>query len=373
VFESRLASVDMDLRRCAWGLMHLNRLAWVIVVLGGLTAVSSILASVFGAPMVLLAVGSTIFTIAAAAGTFALQERQHRKQIDEEDQRRKKVQLERQEREHLERQKESTLAPDCAYLLRKAKTAVEAILASDACTDDWIRPPIDEELLRDNVQDILATGRKITDLRAWLKSTIERSAPESEMPTVTCPTCNGTGRRPAPVVHPVPERYRPGTSEPWRAGNPRARQGMQRPGPLRRPTAVPSPLVNDPCPDCSGSGRVRNVQPGPMTADGSKQYEQVLAMALEWVTSRVENLEHYASTVKKAEATYRDWAGAQELERRKEELLDLLANTARDERAVEELKRLTERTIAAEQAFRQSVREANLVAETLALPDEEGP
>jgi hypothetical protein len=42
----------------------------------------------------------------------------------------------------------------------------------------------------------------------------------------------------------------------------------------------------------------------------------------------------------------------------------------RDKLAAEEFNWLTERTSMAEQAFRQSIQEANLAAETLALPDE---
>jgi hypothetical protein len=364
--------------------MGLYRAAWVIVVLGGLTVVISILASAFGAsavlaPVVLLAVGSTSFAIVVALGAVELQARQRRKQIAERDQRQKQEQLERQKQEQLERQKESALDRDCADLLRRAKTAVEAILASDACTDDWIRPPVDKKLLRDNVQAILATGRQITDLRAELKSIMARSSPKSGVPTVPCPTCNGKGRLGRRLVHGVPSsgrklsglprptgaslRRRPVAQEPGRVRDPGPWQGVQRPG----------PGDDDPCPDCSGSGRVSDLQPGPMTADGIKQYEKALAIALESVTSRVENLERYASTVKGAETTYKDWTGAQEVERLKERFLDLLANTARDEHAVEELKRLTERTTAAEQAFRDSVQEANLAAETLALPDEKGP
>jgi hypothetical protein len=47
---------------------------------------------------------------------------------------------------------------------------------------------------------------------------------------------------------------------------------------------------------------------------------------------------------------------------------DVLAEMVRDKLAAEELNRLTERTSMAEQAFRQSIQEANLAAETLALP-----
>jgi hypothetical protein len=85
---------------------------------------------------------------------------------------------------------------------------------------------------------------------------------------------------------------------------------------------------------------------------------------------RVENLEHYASSVKKVDAAYRDWIGSQEAGRLNDPVRDVLAEMVRDKLAAEEFNRLTERTSMAEQAFRQSIQEANLAAETLALPDE---
>jgi hypothetical protein len=70
------------------------------------------------------------------------------------------------------------------------------------------------------------------------------------------------------------------------------------------------------------------------------------------------------------DATHRDWIGAQHAEGLNESVRDLLANTVKDELAIEELRMLTERTAQAREALQESVREANLAAETLALPDD---
>jgi len=95
---------------------------------------------------------------------------------------------------------------------------------------------------------------------------------------------------------------------------------------------------------------------------------EALAMVLRSVTSRVENLEHYASSVKAVDRTYRDWLGAQKAERLNDSVRDALAEAVRDELAVEELRRLIDRAAAAELAFRESIHEANLAGESLALP-----
>jgi hypothetical protein len=111
-------------------------------------------------------------------------------------------------------------------------------------------------------------------------------------------------------------------------------------------------------------------QEGPMTAAGIGRQRQAIEMALGSVESLVENLEHYAASVKAVDATHRDWVGAQEVERLNDDVLDLLASTVKDELAVEEVRTLAERAAQAKEAFEESVREANLAAETLALPDE---
>ncbi len=109
-------------------------------------------------------------------------------------------------------------------------------------------------------------------------------------------------------------------------------------------------------------------EPGPMTGAVLEPQQQALAMVLGTMTSRVENLEHYASSVKKVDAAYRDWIGSQEAERLNDSVREVLAEMVRDKLAAEELSRLTERTSMAEQAFRQSIQEANVAGETLALP-----
>lgn len=116
--------------------------------------------------------------------------------------------------------------------------------------------------------------------------------------------------------------------------------------------------------------RFEELKPGPMTDAVLERQRQALAMVMNWMTSQVENLEHYASSVKKVDATYRDWIGSQEAERLNDPVRDVLAEMAKDKLAAEEYSRLTERTSMAEQAFRQSIEEANLVGEILALPDD---
>lgn len=306
--------------------MPVRIFAWVLVVLGGLTAVSSILASVFGAQAILLAVGSAIFTGAALLWASKLQAEENRSWRDELLRREQQKALERQQhQEELERQQElrrqrsirEGLDRDCADLLRRAEGAVKVIVASDARAEDLLDPPVDEELLRENVEAVLTACIKITDLRAKQREIIARSSPRSEEPRLGDLLDSFFG-------------------------------GRSRTNPSEDPL-------------------------GPETAAVLRPQQQALAMVLRSVTSRVENLEHYASSVKAVDATNRDFNGAQQAERLNESVRDLLANTVRDELAAEELKRLTERTAAAEQAFRDSIHEANLAAETLALPDDKGP
>jgi hypothetical protein len=110
--------------------------------------------------------------------------------------------------------------------------------------------------------------------------------------------------------------------------------------------------------------------PGPMTGAVLEPQQQALAMVLSSMTSHAEKLERYSSSIKKVDATYRDWVGSQEAGLLNEPVRDVLAEMVRDTLAAEELNRLAERTSLAEQAFRQSIQEACLAAETLALPEQ---
>jgi hypothetical protein len=305
----------------------MNRVAWFVVVLVGLMAVSSILASIFGAQAIVLAVVSSAFTGAAVFGASKLQARENRQRRATWLAREQAMELERQRRQQqLDRQRElqrqwsikQGLDLDCAELLRRAEAAVKAILESDARAENLLDPPVDEKLLRDGVEHVLSAGDKITDLRDRQRSITIRSLPKSEQ-----------------------------------AG-----------------------FVEDPG-TLSGRGSGRRYEgeqftPGPMTGAVLEPQQQALAMVLSSMTLRVENLEHYASSVKKVDATYRDWIGSQEAERLNGPVRDVLAEMVKDKLAAEELNRLTERTAMAEQAFRQSIQEASLAAETLALPGKKG-
>lgn len=301
----------------------MNRVAWVVVILGGLTAVSSILASIFGAQAILLAVCSTIFTIAVAwmAGP---QERRRRERVLE---RQRQAQLahqlrEEQERRQREQRARRMLDQDCADLLRRAEAAESSVLASDARAQNLLDPPIDGELLRENVQAVLSAGINVSKLRARQREITDESSPKSRQ------------------FDPKSRQFDLGDL----FGGSSRRGGV----PGRRP----------------GPGGT----PGPMTEAVLGPQREALAMVLRSVTSRVENLEHYASSVKAVDRTYRDWLGAQKAERLNDSVRDALAEAVRDELAVEELRRLIDRAAAAELAFRESIHEANLAGESLALP-----
>ena len=223
-----------------------------------------------------------------------------------------KVLQERQRQKAEERRRHLQLArrlldPECSDLLRRAEAAEESILWFYARGGNLLDAPVDVELLRDNVEEVLNAGVKISNLRAQQRAIAEKS--------LTCGICGGRG-----------------------------------------------------CSASGGHGRTGDM-PSSMTAAVLEPQKKALAMVLRSMTSRVENLEHYASSVKIVDRTYRDWIGAQEAERLNDPVRDVLAETLRDELAVEELRRLTDRANIAKEAFRRSIYEANLAGETLAVPD----
>jgi len=305
----------------------MNKLAWFVVVLVGLTAVSSILASISGAQAILLAAVSSVVTGAAVFGAAKLQAAENRKRRASWLAREQDIELERQRRQQqLERQQElqrqwfikKGLDLDCAELLRRAEAAVKDILESDARAENLLDPPVDEKLLQEGVERVLSAGAAVTDLRDKQRSIAVRSLPKSEQ--VDLGSASGSAPNPSHEGEPL--------------------------------------------------------TPGPMTGAVLEPQQQALAMVLSSMTSRVENLEGYASSVRNVDATYRDWVGSQEAERLNAPVRDVLAEMVKDKLAAEEFNRLTERTSMAEHAFRQSILQANLAAETLALPgmaDANGP
>jgi hypothetical protein len=227
-----------------------------------------------------------------------------------------KLRVEKNRKRELEAQKEferkrerRSLDRDCLELLERAEDAVSAIVNSDARSQNLLNTYVDEELLRDNIHTVEIVAKKITALRAKHRSITAMSAKEPY-----------TGEQ--LFLH------------------------MQ------------STALDE------------TEKTGPMTAAVIGPQRRAIETALRSAKSRVENLERYAASVKAVDATYRDWIGAQHAEGLNESVRDLLANTVKDELAVEELRTLTERTAQAKEAFQESVRKASLAAETLSLPDE---
>jgi hypothetical protein len=81
-------------------------------------------------------------------------------------------------------------------------------------------------------------------------------------------------------------------------------------------------------------------------------------------------LEHFAEQVTAADNAKHDWERAVEVSDFNEKYRDLVASTAVDEIAIAEIAGMTEQAAAAAQVFNDSLHEASLAAEALALPPE---
>jgi hypothetical protein len=109
-------------------------------------------------------------------------------------------------------------------------------------------------------------------------------------------------------------------------------------------------------------------RPGPMTAAVLDSHQRALALAWEATASRTSALERYAGQVMAADAAQRDWEEAVRASGRNDKYLDLVARTAADEHAIAEISALTQQAAAAAQAFQDTLANATLAAEALALP-----
>jgi hypothetical protein len=105
---------------------------------------------------------------------------------------------------------------------------------------------------------------------------------------------------------------------------------------------------------------------GPRTQAVLKGQQGALAQAAKAIEARVEGLERYAECVRVAEIAYRDWQDALRVADLNDLYLDLVARTAADEVAVDEISGLAERATA-EQTFQQASDEVSLAAEALEL------
>lgn len=113
----------------------------------------------------------------------------------------------------------------------------------------------------------------------------------------------------------------------------------------------------------SGEGTV-----GPMTATVLVSQNRAITIARDATAARVLSLELLAAHVAAAEAARRDWETAHRMAANNDKYLDLVARTTAGQHAAAEITGMTERAAEAAQAVRETLQQATLAAEALALP-----
>jgi hypothetical protein len=108
---------------------------------------------------------------------------------------------------------------------------------------------------------------------------------------------------------------------------------------------------------------------GPMTAPVLLSQHRAIEIAREATTARIVAIEQLAAEVAAAEAARRDWEMAHLMAANNDKYLDLVARTAVDERATDEITDLVQQAALAGEAFRETLQRATLAAEALALPE----
>lgn len=107
---------------------------------------------------------------------------------------------------------------------------------------------------------------------------------------------------------------------------------------------------------------------GPMTASVLVAQNRAISLARDATTARVLALELLAAHVAVADAARRDWEAAHRAAAKNEKYLDLVARTAADQHATTEITDIAEHAAEAAQALRETLQQAALAAEALALP-----
>ncbi len=117
-------------------------------------------------------------------------------------------------------------------------------------------------------------------------------------------------------------------------------------------------------------GRISASAPpqAPAVAEVALPQREILRQVHDAVTARVEALEDYAARVRAADDAYRNWQHALALAGLNDSLLDLLARTAADGQAAEELDVLGGQALAAEKTFRGTLSDARTAAGPVVLP-----
>jgi hypothetical protein len=92
---------------------------------------------------------------------------------------------------------------------------------------------------------------------------------------------------------------------------------------------------------------------GPQTEAVHDRQVQAAQLADASVTGRIAALEGYVAEVREADAAYRDWRQATVLAEVSRQHLDMLARTAADEHAIDEIETMSRQARAVRQAFRE--------------------
>lgn len=107
---------------------------------------------------------------------------------------------------------------------------------------------------------------------------------------------------------------------------------------------------------------------GPMTTAVLASQNRAISIARDATTARVLAIELLAAQVAAAEAARRDWETAHRTAANNDRYLDLVARTAADQHATLEITGLAEQAAEAGKALRDTLQQAALAAEALALP-----
>jgi hypothetical protein len=108
---------------------------------------------------------------------------------------------------------------------------------------------------------------------------------------------------------------------------------------------------------------------GPMTTTILLSQNRAISLARDATTARVLSREILAAQVAAADAARRDWETAHRMAANNDKYRDLVARTAADQHATMEIAGLAEQAANAAQALRETLQQATLAAEALALPE----
>jgi hypothetical protein len=108
---------------------------------------------------------------------------------------------------------------------------------------------------------------------------------------------------------------------------------------------------------------------GPMTTTILLSQNRAISLARDATTARVLSLEILAAQVAAADAARRDWETAHRMAANNDKYRDLVARTAADQHATTEITGLAGQAAEAARALRETLQQATLAAEALALPE----